>query len=225
MVEQFKINLHCHSVFSDGAEDLSALAVEHKNRQFSAFVITDHVYPSEFNLPKYRYIDWKSFLIQRRALKSISRYFNFPCFQGIELAIGLEEVLVFGLPTIQKIFDYLESNKYSTNTGNDLLKIVVEDKDNNAAILCHPCLDHDLSSNHYKLIFNAIDGYEKENHGCDFFSNEWREIPEQLKNKNQFFNSDAHFLPEIDKCKNLFERIPEDEQDLVKMIKKGIMVV
>ena len=39
-----KINLHCHSDYSDG-HDLMEMALAHKEQGFSAFVVTDHVYP------------------------------------------------------------------------------------------------------------------------------------------------------------------------------------
>ena len=41
-----KINLHCHSNYSDGYASLSEMAEEHQKQGFSAFVVTDHCYPS-----------------------------------------------------------------------------------------------------------------------------------------------------------------------------------
>ena len=40
-----KINLHCHSNYSDGYVSLDKMAQEHKKLGFSAFVVTDHCYP------------------------------------------------------------------------------------------------------------------------------------------------------------------------------------
>ena len=43
---KMKINLHCHSNYSDGYASLSEMAEEQQKQGFSAFVVTAHCYPS-----------------------------------------------------------------------------------------------------------------------------------------------------------------------------------
>jgi 3',5'-nucleoside bisphosphate phosphatase len=45
---EYKINIHCHTIFSDGLNTPVTLAHEAKRLGFCALVITDHYYGSEF---------------------------------------------------------------------------------------------------------------------------------------------------------------------------------
>lgn len=227
-----KINLHCHTQYSDGAENVSVLAIESKNLGACAFVATDHVYPHS----KYRdssITDIKKYKRQTRDLKSISNYIGFPCLQGIELSLYWEEVLVFGNQVIYEIFKFMD-NKNSQGTEeepydwklNDYLELIdllLKYKKNSAYIMCHPAL-HNITGRgshlkvYYEKLFSLVDGYERENSGVDMFSN--RAIPEELKNKKAFYNSDAHLLVQLGNFKNECEKEITSIDELITYIKK-----
>ena len=156
---------------------MEEMAKEHQKQGFSAFVVTDHCYPSfirdgaddERMLTSYQ-----KFCAQTKELAEISQKLNFPCIQGIELALYGEEVLVFGSEAIKDIFAYAkdinerEAEKYghlvsyNQKLSHNLINILQQHKDNTAIILCHPHLLDDETENQQKL-FAIIDGYEFQN--------------------------------------------------------------
>ena len=215
-----KINLHCHSHYSDCYYTMEEMAKEHQKQGFSAFVVTDHCYPSfirdgaddERMLTSYQ-----KFCAQTKELAEISQKLNFPCIQGIELALYGEEVLVFGSEAIKDVFAYAKDiNKreaekhghlisYNQKLSHNIINILQQHKEDTAIILCHPHLWENEEELQQK-IFAVIDGYEFQNSGRYFFSdssnlnktNKWdREVPKELKNKKKFFNSDAHTLKQV----------------------------
>jgi len=215
-----KINLHCHSNYSDSYYTLEEMAVEHQKQGFSAFVVTDHCYPSfiKDNADTERMLtSYHKFCAQTKELSDISQKLNFPCIQGIELALYGEEVLVFGNEAIKEIFayaknmnertlpQYIKSNIYNQKLSHNLINILQTHKENTGIILCHPHLWEGEEDTQQKL-FALVDGYEFQNSGRYFFSdysnadktNKWdREVPAELQHKKKFYNSDAHTLRQV----------------------------
>ena len=218
-----KINLHCHSIYSDGTNNIYDLATEHKKQKFSACVITDHIYP--FCLDKFYSLNYKTFHKQKEDIEAVVKRLKYPIIQGIELNLYYEEVLVFGSNLINGIIHYVED----FNENNDiksqyfnLLDYLFQNKERGAFILCHPAVDRINDSNckeFYEKLFKLVDGYEKRNRGYDMFKS--REIPEQLLNKKQFFNSDAHFIEDIQNGNNIHKHKILTEDDLIKYIKNN----
>ena len=209
-----KINLHCHTDYSDG-DDIFKMAREHKKQGFSAFVATDHVYPLTPRPDAYLCIaSYEMFQRQSHVLESISAQLNFPCIQGMELGLWREEVLVFGAQTCQKIFqfintiDFQDKNKMSSmefaqKNIRGLVQILQETKADNATILCHPCLAEAWET---ELLYPVLDGYEFQNRGIYYFTDETnkdvpncspRPVPPELQPKNKFHNSDAHMVHDV----------------------------
>ena len=235
-----KINLHCHSNYSDGYASLSEMAEEHKKQGFSAFVITDHCYPSfiKKGSNEGRFItSYDKYCQQSKELKEVSKKLDYPCIQGIELALYGEEVLVFGDETIKKIFEYVEDINsreqekygelriYHKKLSNNIANILKENKSHTAIILCHPRLFEEDSYGRDKL-FEIIDGYEFQNSGRYLFSDEIhknktdREIPEELQGKRKFYNSDAHALCFVSRTDgNFHEKTISTIEDLISFIK------
>ena len=236
-----KINLHCHTNYSDG-DDIFEIAKEHKKQGFSAFVATDHVYPmppsGEYSLCITSY---EKFQHQNQQLAEISKKLHFPCIQGMELALWGEEILVFGMQTTIKIFKFIsnldprEEKKYPNPKDYahvfvpPILQILKENKDNNAIILCHPHLNE---NNGWVLnpLYPLLDGYEFQNRNHYYFTDETnineprrrnRPVPPELQNKNKFYNSDAHSIQGVGLVGrgNSHNSKIENLDDLIKYIK------
>ena len=238
-----KINLHCHSNYSDGYASVLELAKKHKEQGFSAFVVTDHCYPffiKDGEEKQRSLTSYKQFCTQHKELEKASEKLDFPCLQGIELALFGEEVLVFGQETIKKIFEYCYNSNLKESENNiqtsahhkklsyNLINLIKENKANTAVILCHPRLLDDTGWQQSK-IFEIIDGYEFQNHGHYMFSDnsnqdkpyKWdREVPEELKPLKKFYNSDAHSLQQVNKSEGNFHlKAIKNEADLLTFIK------
>lgn len=239
-----KINIHCHSNYSDG-QNIYDMAKEHKNQGFSAFVVTDHVYPGHLledlktTNPK-SITTYDKYQKQYEHLKNISEELDFPCIQGIELAIYGEEVLVFGEKAVKDIFNYMsklnlneqekhaKTIEYQKKLSLHLLDILNSNKENSAIILCHP---HLMGTPQWVLepIYNIIDGYEFQNGRHYYFTDEtnideklrWdRDVPNELISKKKFYNSDAHYISEVGVNKgNFHAKKITTLDDLVSFIK------
>ena len=215
-----KINLHCHTTYSDGQEPLALMLLEHQKQGFSAFVVTDHLKVIQ------RLSDYKKSLSsveevnkQRKELNSLSKYLNYPCIQGVELWLREEEILLFGIDVIREVIKYIEEYD-GNNIYIDTIRFIKEHKNRCACILCHPRLlpqYHPYYQEYYKELFSILDGYERYNCGQDWFLN--REIPEELRNLKPFYNSDSHTLGHIETGNNQHNRPIKRDEDLIKYIK------
>ena len=239
-----RINLHCHTNYSDG-DNIFKMAKEHKAQGFSAFVTTDHVYPAMLSSFKDKgdarsLTSYGEFEKQAEELQKISKELDFPCMQGIELALYGEEVLVFGQQVCKDIFDYMskidlnEQEKYIKTTAYkrklnlNLIKILEKNKENSAYILCHPRLDT-TPRWVLKPLYPLLDGFEFQNNGTYYFSDDTnfgcprrirRKIPRELRGKNKFYNSDAHSPMSVNRSEgNYHTQKIENLDDLIHYIK------
>lgn len=214
MQKPMKINLHCHTNYSDGRL-LSNMFYEHRKQGYQAFVCTDHVYPSHYGD---RSLTWEKFKEQRFDLANLSDYSKYPSIQGIELCLGIEEILVFGYELIKGIFGIIESSTELPleDLYSKLISYIKDNKDIGACILCHPSLYPD-KEDYYKQLFPILDGYERYNSGHNMFS--YREVPEELSKLKAFYNSDAHMEDFISRCNNVTDLQVTTEQEVIKWIK------
>lgn len=212
-----KINLHCHSMYSDGFEPLSNMFYEHQKQGFSAYVATDHLYPTHYGD---RSLTKKTFGRQALELLKLTEYTGYPHFQGIELALYQEEIIVIGREVIKGIFDIVENNLGRDDIYLELMDYILENKDDCACILCHPQLNPIVAHQKpdlYPKLYMILDGYERFNSGHDFF----KERPlGELESLKPFYNSDAHFLDHIHYGNNEHENPITTEKDLIKWIKR-----
>ena len=212
-----KINLHCHTNYSDG-DNIFNMALEHKKQGFSAFVATDHVYPFVQKDKSSLFISsYEEFKSQAQELKQISMQLEFSCIQGMELALWGEEILVFGEKVSKEIFDFMGNTDLQKWSMQDdrlvfakkwvvpIIQIIKENTKDSAVVLCHPRLN---PTNDWVLnsLYSVLDGYEFQNHGHYYFTDETniadvrhrnRPVPPELENKNKFYNSDAHRTKEV----------------------------
>lgn len=151
-----------------------------------------------------------------------------------------EEVLVFGNKAIKEIFDYMskldlaEQEKYGDTTqyknkmAKNLLDILETNKEDTAIILCHPHLV-DTPEWVIEPLYKIVDGYEFQNGRTYYFKDEtnkdialcWnRDIPDGLKAKKKFYNSDAHYASAISNSEgNYHTKKIMNLDDLISYIK------
>ncbi len=220
------INTHAHTFYSDGKDSVAVMALECQRLGLSACVITDHYNPVQ---PKgtFHSLCKTSFEQQRKEAMNFRRYTKYNIIQGIELNLGYEEILVFGVEVIREIMNYaldksVSQGDYSYWTLQeyiDLIHFINERKNRCACILCHPnCSTHFTALKYYEALYPILDGYETFNHGINWFKD--RNIPEQLLSLKQFDNSDAHWYQGLVHASNNEHIRPiRNEAELIKYIK------
>jgi hypothetical protein len=205
-MNKYKINLHAHTIFSDGSNSPYVMAVEAKRLGLSALAITDHYYPSH---PK----EWCSSGAERHRLTRracVEAKDILPIIVGMELAFGEEEMLVYGTKLIQEIHRHCDK-------GNELtidLLIKLKRRHESAFILCHPG-----NPEKWEALLPILDGYERYNSGQDMFG-EHREVG-VLGGLPSWCNSDAHSKEGLSIAYNLTTCKIETEEDIIKYIREG----
>jgi len=215
----YKLNLHAHSNYSDGAHTVSMMAMQYKSLGFPCCVITDHVYSSDAhysnNLDKY----FKQIEEADRA----SKEHDIPVILGAEFSVSRsEECLVFGKNAIISLLLLrAERQEMDRLDGVITYRDLIDAKKYNpcAVILCHPMLS-ETSSGILQLNGHlALDGFERINSCNDFFAEERREVPKEFEGLPSFCNSDAHSLFCLNDCYNLTEEPVTSEEQLIAYIK------
>ena len=197
---KYKINIHSHTIYSDGLNSPYVMALKAKELGFTALVITDHFYGRD--LPNFMSMEKLSLLkkASREARKIL------PVIVGLEVPFMGQEVLVFGGAAIQEI---LRHGKPNMQRMLDL-----KSETGCAVVLCHPSSD-------FHFAVPAVDAYERVNGGSDLFvcGNKKRGLG-MLEGKQAWCNSDAHMVDRLDVCYNIVGSKIETETDLIKYIKK-----
>lgn len=202
---EYKINIHAHTLFSDGMNTPISMAVKAKELGFSALVITDHYYGGDFNeyslnLDKYRLL--------KKACKEAKNIL--PVIIGMEVAFYGEEVLCFGGGFIRSI---LECGEEAQGIVNFTMEQMMEWKrlSGGAVVLCHPG-----NNENWKKILPLLDGFEHYNSGQNWFSNREFGVLSEL---TSWCNSDAHQIGGLDRGYNIVSNKIEKEHDLINYIK------
>lgn len=199
---KFKLNIHAHSIFSDGHNSPYTMALTAKELGFSALVLTDHLYGND---PSYDYcsINNRTYNVRKIHCQEASEEV-LPVIEGIEIPIGGEEVLLFGVDAIKTV---VSAGKM---TVDDL--IWLRGNTECAVILCHPHIN-------YEPLIPYIDGYELYNSCQHQFRG--REIADGLKSLQRWSNSDAHNKNRLDWSYNILDIPIIDEHGLIEYIKSG----
>lgn len=198
---EYRINIHSHTIFSDGINSPYVMALKARELGFTALVITDHYYgrKSSKGLSKLKY----------RLLKEACREARkiLPVIIGIEYAYGKEEILIFGSAFIKQIFKC--KNKPSIDWMIEWKK-----EYNGACVLCHP-----NRPRNWKYLRPLLDGFERCNSGTDSF--QCNRAFCSLQNLPGWCNSDAHQVKDLAVGFNIVNSKITDESDLVRYIKRG----
>lgn len=201
----YKINLHAHTIFSDGSNTPYVMALKAKELGFTSLVITDHLYT---NIGGAASLNSERFNMLKRAKGEAKRIL--PVIIGVELAFGNEEMLVFGSAMINEIMTFRESG--TEITMDHLLNW--KHKHDSAFILCHP-----INPVNWPNLRPILDGYERINSAQDMFKDD-REL-DALEGLPSWCNSDAHHNKSLSFGYNLVDTKIETETDLIQYIKSG----
>ena len=208
----YKINLHSHTRYSDGANTIKEMALTSKNLGFCCHVITDHYYGRD-DLAPYS-LTKETFLEAIKEAEEVSREINFPIIVGAECGYNnMEEINVFGKEAILYLMDHgVSHDDYLRARANTWC----------AMQLNHPAVTNSLKSK----VWEVIDCFERFNSGQDFFKGEYgdkdrRKIPIELKGIRQTSNSDAHQFKSLDRGYNLIDEKIESEGHLINYLRSS----
>lgn len=201
--QTYKLNIHSHTIFSDGINSPYKMALKSKEVNFSATVLTDHFYGHKLN--EYRQSvslnkDKYSVLMQSKV--EIEKNIM-PCIIGIEIPFMGQEVLIFGQNAIWDIFEN------GLPDQERLLKM----KESAAIVLCHPRAQLEIIN----AFLNYVDAFEHFNSGYDCFKIEG--LPKT--DKQRWCNSDAHREVVLANNYNILKKEIKTEADLINYIKSG----
>ncbi len=196
MTEEYRINLHAHSIFSDGVSSPLAMALVAKELDFTALVLTEHYYgltKSDISLTPTIMPFYKKACKEARKI--------LPVITGLEVPVAGQEVLVFGGHAIKRIMQ-------EKRTDLPFLK-KLKAESNCEFILCHPkeCPNE---------LIELISGHEVYNNGIKM---PWDKA---LSHKPDWCNSDAHSAEGLRVGFNVIDRKITKEADLLNYIRKQV---
>lgn len=210
-MNKYKINIHAHTIFSDGKNTPYRMALEAKEIGFTALVVTDHYHGATDA--------WSSVSVQKmRLLRKACEEAKtvLPVIIGIELAFGGEEILTFGTAAIQEIMRHRDA-------GNELtmdLMLKWKNRHDCAFVLCHPGKEEN-----WDRLRPLLDGYEAFNSGDDMFKICVNGRGERslgcLASLPGWCNSDSHSVDALRRAYNIVDSKIENETDLIRYIKRG----
>lgn len=206
-----KIDLHAHSMWSDGSGTIEEMTTEYERLGFIASIITDHDY-----MIKDKYVIDK----QREEIKELneSSKFSIPIIQGCEITLTYgEEAILFGEKAIDHWFTIIDKKEYEPGMFDDF---------NHAIIWVHPRIYEKYSLIENAKFLSSFHGFEIENGGKHIFSENYKDNGIDKINKIQEFikyepykNSDAHSVRMIKSSCNEIDRDITNEKDLIDWIK------
>jgi len=204
----YKINIHAHSIYSDGVNSPRKMAETAKELGFSALVLTDHWYK---NQEPHVSITPDKLYPYLRAIREAQEIL--PVIRGMEVGYMGEEVLVFGEKAINKV---IKDNGIINLTAMNYLRKYL----GAAIILCHPHISwptwlHDIDRH--------IDGYERHNSRQDYFKYNGKIDADlsKIEHLQAWHNSDAHNYEALQFTYNITQNKITTEEELIAYIKSG----
>jgi len=229
-----KLDLHCHSIASDGAETIPELAEMAVRVGLSGLVITDHCSPNN------------AFTMNRTILESLESVSNLQCpvIVGSEIQTPYGEFLLYGkkaceqwdhykrdLAPIAKIFGItqywemfekfvLHKVTYSFDFGRcGIVKAVIGPKLSYAMALCHPnIVDRDWCLDMPKMFWGLVHGFEIQNENIHYDQTKPEVVDFFMKNIPHckcLRNSDHHGGDTLGMCYNEMELKEVSENQLI----------
>lgn len=228
-----KINLHTHTINSDGANGILQMAQEAKKLGHCALCITDHSYGSQ-----------SPYSVSKSEVEALnaSQQLPIPVIVGSEILTPFGEMLLFGdevnrnwILYSYELEDYLDIN--SETYWKMFEKLVLQNstspskgtpksefskqKLNYALILCHPRTNLDLYKAYPSKMYELLHGYEIQNGNTEYEKIAplvCAYLKSKIKNCKEFRNSDAHHTLSLIFCANEINFVPENETDLINWI-------
>ncbi len=200
-MNKFKINLHCHTHFSDGCNSPFVMAQQAKELGFCCFVMTDHFYTgTDYEADSMRWYKWNMLQCAKREISKLIM----PVIVGLEVGYESQEVLVFGTELIK---DILRNEKFTFDMAARHLEYRTA-----GFVLCHPGANYDKA-------LKICQGYEHFNSGNDYFKTR---SPSLLANtKTTWSNSDAHSAEHLARGYNLVNEKITTEKQLIRYLHSG----
>lgn len=196
----YKINLHAHSVFSDGANSPYVMAQKAKEMGMCALVLTDHFYGprhAHISVSSESYAAWVS------SCKEASNLV-LPVIRGLEVPYKGQEVLAFGESLIKAI---LKKRKMT----EAMVRYYLENEEC-AFVLCHPGETYDEA-------LEICVGYEHYHCGVSRFSQ--REPSALADTKIKWCNSDAHRAERLNLGYNIVDENITTASELITYLNSG----
>lgn len=208
------INLHAHSVYSDGRNTLEEHVFAQRKLGMTACVLTDHVYPEGYNFS----LNTSKFIKQCEEAEKLMNFLGVPIILGIEVSImRMEEINIFGREAIMEI---LRIKSKGIITHDDLVGI----KNNYNCVMNY---NHPMNPPAFVKAgcMDLLDGYEHI-HQCSFTFDEDSEnykqfnCPPEFSSLVKLCNSDAHNTDALEWCFNEAEVPITTEDELISYIKE-----
>jgi predicted metal-dependent phosphoesterase TrpH len=202
-IVKYKINIHAHSIFSDGINSPYVMALKAKELGFSALVVTDHYYGHDRH-------ELSLSINRMRMLEKASKEAKLilPVIIGMEIPLLGQEFLLFGGSAIKSI---LKNGRPTRRAMRQL-----QESTYCALIMCHP-------GDFGHAAADIADGFEEWNSGQNMFDNGRGKTRSfgKMENKPRWCNSDAHSADMLDWNYNIVDTKIRTESDLIKYIKRG----
>jgi hypothetical protein len=232
----FKINLHAHTQYSDGQATIAQMAEACKDLEFTACVITDHVYMDD-RRPSVSQSQYLHKILPEA--REVQEKVGIPVIVGAEFSIGrMEECLVFGTQAITELYSMRQEYMNIKDAYLDIADLAyIRDNRDCAVILCHPSIP--VYGDNFSTFdpenpqktkpmknwitqggVNVIDGYEGINSGQPQFG-KFRNVPKEFDGLISFCNSDAHSVISLSLGYNETASPIYTEDDLIRYIKGG----
>lgn len=185
------LNLHAHSLYSDGHDTIETMAKVFKAQDHAALILTDH----DGILDPITTEIWQKMLNEAETVSdSLDGY---PILIGLEIYVpgASSECLLFGYDACRQWLEILEANSNNElrlPTVKNWWKSMV-DKNSFALVLCHPslrCID--------SAFYSFMDGYEIMNAGQMWSDDMIERMRLLMPNAKPFKNLDAHSISYID---------------------------
>jgi hypothetical protein len=232
MSQQYKINLHAHSNFSDGSNTIFEMAKEYKRQGFTCAVITDHVYSIDKPASGNRRwsLNLASWIEALRARDTARLHLDdYPIVLGAEFSIDkAEECVVIGQDAVTYLMILREQRRLLKKSTMITIKDLefIKKKFKCIISLCHPSLNGYEKQNDSCRFFElkghyVLDCFEMINSGARWFGTreDKRECPKELSWQKQISSSDAHSTSCIDRAYMLVDKNLTSENDIIHYFK------
>jgi len=233
----FKINLHAHTVNSDGGNSILEMAIRAKELGHSALVVTDHdsVYLSSYPMC----------VLELEVLKK-HNLIDYPVIVGSEIMTPFGEFLLFGKKVLKNWQTHKNRLKYiSDNMDHTLWVEVFKSRvlssvrysswnglttarhlgdHSYALVMCHPRVEAYYLEQVPVEMWGLTHGFEVVNGVEDFElsrPNTIKKLRELMPWAIELKNSDAHHANELTESWNEIDKDIKEENDLIQWLQSN----